>query len=88
MAKHAKNDLIGLLLLLAGVIIGSFLADLAAGIEWLSWLSYGRSIGIGWPTPITVDLVVIQFTFGLSLHLSVAVILGLAIACWAWRKWF
>ena len=52
------------------------------------WNSYGRSFGIGSPTPLTLDLAVVKLTFGVSFHLSIAIILGLALSFYAWRKWF
>ena len=87
-SKRKYTGLTGILLLLCGVVIGSFVAELTRGVEGLSWLSYGRSFGIWSPTPLTLDLAVVKLTFGVSFHLSIAIILGLALSFYAWRKWF
>jgi len=77
-----------LLLMLCGVVIGAFLADLTHGVEGLSWLSYGHTFGIGGGAPLTLDLSVVRLTFGLSVHLNIGTILGMALAFYSWRKWF
>lgn len=87
-SKGKSQGLTGILLLLSGVILGSFVSELTKGVKGLSWLSYGSSFGIGSPTPFTVDLAVVKLTFGLSFHLSIAIILSLALSFYAWRKWF
>lgn len=89
MARTNTSGLLtAVLLMLCGIVLGSFVADLTSGIEVLSWLSYGRSFGVGSPTPLVLDLAVIRLTFGLSFHLSIGVILGMAAAFYAWRRWF
>ena len=58
-------NLLLLFFLLAGIIVGSLLASLTAGIPWLSWLSYGKSVGISTQSPLYLDFSVLQLAFGL-----------------------
>ena len=43
MARTGKNTWSLFLLLLAGIVLGSFIAHLTAGVSALSWLSYGKT---------------------------------------------
>ena len=40
-----KNFWILLIMLLAGIVLGGFMGQLANGISWLSWLNFGQSFG-------------------------------------------
>jgi hypothetical protein len=78
-----KNVWILLLLLLVGVVLGSFLGSLAAGVSFLSWLNFGQSFGI--PTPFVLDLGILVFTFGLSIKVTIASIIGIVMALIIYR---
>ncbi len=78
-----KNFWILLLLLLSGIVLGSFLGDLAAGIPWLSWLSFGQSFGLN--DPIVLNFGVLVITFGLSIRITMASIIGVALALLIYR---
>lgn len=41
-----KNNWTLFILILAGIVLGGFLGNLAQGISWLSWLNYGQSFGL------------------------------------------
>lgn len=78
-----------LLLMLCGVVIGSFLGLLTKDISWLSWLDYGMSFGIGTNAGTGVfvlNLGVITLTFGLSIKISIASIIGVVIAFLVYRR--
>lgn len=78
-----------LLLMLCGVVIGSFLGLLTKDISWLSWLDYGMTFGIGSSAEagaMCLNLGVITLTFGLSIKISIASILGIVIAFLIYRK--
>ncbi len=78
-----------LLLLLCGVVIGSFLGHLTKDISWLSWLDYGMTFGIGTNAgagAFVLNLGVLVLTFGLSIKISIASILGVVIAFFVYRK--
>ena len=41
-----KNNWALFLLLLAGIVLGGFIGNLAAGVPGLGWLAYGQSFGL------------------------------------------
>lgn len=84
MATRDKNIWILLILLLAGLVVGGLLGELAAKVDFLWWLSYGQSFGL--TSPIELDLDVITITFGLWFKINVASIIGMAIAIFVYRK--
>ena len=87
MSKSTKNGWILLLLLLAGIVLGGLLGQLAANVSWLSWLDYGKSFGINSGTPLVLDLSVMVITFGLELKLNVSAIIGIILAFVVYKKW-
>ena len=78
MRVAGKNYWALTLLILAGIVLGSFLATLTAGIPFLSWLSYGQTFGF--QTPIVLDMGVMVLTFGLTIKITIASIIGIIIA--------
>ena len=80
--KH--SFLYHLILVLAGVVVGSLVAKVSEGVKWLSWLSYGLSFGT--ESPVTLDLYVLRLTFGISINLCVSVILFVALCVFLGRK--
>ena len=78
MRSAGKNYWALALLILAGIVLGSFLAVLTAGVPWLSWLSFGQTFGV--QNPIVLDLGVIVLTFGLTIKITIASIIGIIIA--------
>ena len=65
------------LLILAGIVLGSFIATLTAGLPGLSWLSFGQTFGFQNPT--VLDLGVMVITFGLTIKITIASIIGIII---------
>ena len=84
MATRDKNIWILLVFLLAGLVLGGLLGEIASKVDFLWWLSYGESFGLA--TPIELDLNVITITFGLRFKMNVASIIGMAIAIFIYRK--
>ena len=41
-----KNAWILILFILCGIVIGGLIGELAASVDWLSWLSYGQEFGL------------------------------------------
>lgn len=78
-----KNFWILLLMLLAGIVLGGFLGNLADGIPWLAWLNFGQSFGLD--TPLVLNFGVLLITFGLSIKITMASIIGVAIALIIYR---
>ena len=78
-----KNFWILLIMLLAGIVLGGFMGQLAEGISWLSWLNYGQSFGL--TSPLVIDFGILVITFGLSIQITMASIIGLALALIIYR---
>ena len=73
-----KNFWVLLLLLLSGIVLGSFIGNLTQNIAGLSWLSFGQSFGLD--SPLIINLGVIVFTFGLTIRITMASIIGVVLA--------
>ena len=59
------------------------LGELAKSVNWLNWLSYGKTFGF---SPFTLDLGVLQLTIGLMIKINIASIVGIIIAIFIYRK--
>ena len=75
--SKGKNRLILIVLLIAGLVVGGLLGQVAAKVDFLWWLGYSQTFGLS--TPIQLDLSVIQLTFAISFKISIASILGMLI---------
>lgn len=84
MATKEKNVWILLVFILSGIVVGGLLGELAARVSWLWWLSYGQSFGLS--EPITLDLSVIQLTFGLTFKINISSIIGMILAVFIYKK--
>ena len=84
MATREKNIWILLIFLLSGLVIGGLLGELASMISGLWWLSYGMTFGL--TNPVTLDLEILNITFGLTFKINIASIIGMAIAIIIYRK--
>lgn len=78
MRGTGKNYWALFLLILAGIVLGSFIAMLTEGVSGLSWLSFGQTFGF--EDPIVLNLGVIVLTFGLSIKITIASIIGIIAA--------
>lgn len=84
MATKEKNIWILIIFILAGLVIGGLLGELASKVEVLNWIAYGQEFGLS--NPILLDLNIIKITFGLQLKINIASIIGMAIAIFIYRK--
>ena len=78
-----KNGWILLLLMLAGIVLGSFIATLTQNMAGFSWLSFGQSFGLD--SPIVLNLGIIVLTFGLTIKITIGSIIGLILAAIVYR---
>ena len=78
-----KNFWILLIMLLAGIVLGGFMGQLANGISWLSWLNFGQSFGLD--SPLVINFGILVITQGLSIKNTMASIIGIAIALIIYR---
>ena len=84
MATRAKNIWILLVFILSGIVVGGLLGNLAGRVDFLWWLSYGETFGLS--EPITLDLQVIQLTFGLMFEINISSIIGMVLAIFIYKK--
>ena len=84
MATREKNIWILLIFILSGIVVGGLLGNLAGQVDFLWWLSYGETFGLS--EPITLDLQVIQLTFGLMFEINISSIIGMVFAIFIYKK--
>ena len=84
MAMREKNIWILILFLLCGIVVGGLLGELAAKVDFLSWLAYGEEFGLA--TPVELNLNVIKITFGLMFKINIASIIGIVLAIFIYKK--
>ena len=80
---HYKNFWILLIMLLAGIVLGGFMGQLAEGISWLNWLIFGQSYGLD--SPLVINFGILVITFGLTIKITMASIIGVAVALIIYR---
>ena len=78
-----KNVWILLIMLLAGIVLGCFMGQLANGISWLNWLNFGQSFGLD--SPLVINFGILVITLGLTIKITMASIIGIAIALIIYR---
>lgn len=81
-----KKNLLLIFCLLAGIVVGAMLAQLCANVSFLSWLSYGGTIGFSPDNPFVLDLSVLRLTFGFSFTVSVAQIITIGLAVFIYSR--
>lgn len=84
MKGNTKNIGVLILLMLAGIVLGGFLADLLQKIPGLGILSYGKTFGM--TTPLMLDLGILTLQFGCNIRFTLAGILGIVAAILIYRK--
>lgn len=66
--------------LLAGIILGALLASVGETVPFLSWLAFGKTIGISTANPLILDLSMLKMAFGLEIGINVAQIITITLA--------
>ena len=79
-----KNFWLLLIFILSGIVIGGLLGELATQVSYLGWLAYGMDFGT--TNPFTLDMGLLNLTFGLTFKMNIASIIGLLIAVFIYRK--
>lgn len=75
---------IRVMVIFMGIVLGSYLGELALQVSWLKFLSYGKELGL--TNPVTLDLGFIELTFGFLCKLNLASILGFALSLFLVKK--
>ena len=83
MAIRGKNNWTLFLFILAGIVLGGFLLEWLCSYDFGRWLAYGKSFGVD---TMTLNLGILQLTFGLQIKINIASILGIFIAVLVHRK--
>lgn len=90
MAKTVgKNKWALFLLILAGIVAGSFIGHLVKDIDFLSWLNYGLDFAIGdsnRSNVVTLDLGALVLHFGFKIKITVASIIGTIASVIIYKK--
>ncbi|CRZ34358.1 uncharacterized protein DUF4321 [Herbinix hemicellulosilytica] len=84
-----KNRWALFLLLLAGIVAGSFVGHLVRKVDFLSWLNYGIDFSIGnaeGNNIVTLNLGALIVHFGLRLRITVGSILGAVASIFIYKK--
>ncbi len=84
MATRDKSTLVLIIFILCGLVIGGLIGQLTQGVSWLSWLSYGQTFGL--TDPVSLNLGVVQLTFGIMFSINISSIIGIIIAIFIYRK--
>ena len=85
MKGHSPQNIwILLLLLLAGVVLGGFFANLFGVFSGLGWLAYGSSFGL--TSPLVLDLGVLTLQFGFTIRFTIAGLIGIVLAFFLYRR--
>ena len=84
MAIKDKKIWILIVFILAGLVVGGLLGEVAAKVDFLWWLGYGQSFGL--TEPVLLNLNVIQISFGLVFNINIASIIGMILAVFIYRK--
>lgn len=78
-----KNGFVLALMLFAGIVVGGFIGDYFGSSSTLKWLAYGKTFGL--TSPLTLDIGVFVFQFGMTIKFTIAGIIGLIIAALIYR---
>ena len=81
-----KKSFVFLFYLLAGIILGSLVANLCARVPFLSCLAYSGQIGFAANDPACLDLIIVKLYFGFSIAVSVAQIFCIAAALFFYSR--
>jgi len=82
--RNEKNGWALFLLILAGIVIGGLIGELASNVVFLEWLNFGY--GFKFANPISLDLKVISVMFQLTVDITIASIIGVGIAIFVYKK--
>lgn len=83
MAVKSKNTWVLIIFICAGLVIGGLIGQLAAQVDWLSWLAFGQQFGLS--EPLVLDLSVLKITFAFIVNINMASIIGMVIALFIYR---
>lgn len=85
---YGKNPWALFLLILLGIVVGSFLGHLLRDVNFLTWLNYGIDFSIGnkGSNIVTLDLGVFVLHFGLRLKITIGSVIGAIASVFIYKK--
>ncbi|MBP3793570.1 MAG: DUF4321 domain-containing protein [Ruminococcus sp.] len=81
--KSFKKTFAFIFFILAGIILGGFLAYVCEGKDYVGWLAWGKKVGL---ENISVDLYVIKLDFGFMVKATISQIFTIAAALIVFSK--
>jgi ACR3 family arsenite efflux pump ArsB len=84
-----KNKWALFLLILAGIVVGSFIGHLVKTIHFLSWLNYGIDFAIGktdGSNVVSLDLGAVVVHFGIRIKITIASVIGAIASVIIYKK--
>ena len=84
MATKDKNIWVLILFILAGLVVGGLLGELASRVDCLWWLGYGQTFGL--QEPLVLDINLLKITFALVVKVNIASIIGMLLAILIYKK--
>lgn len=84
-----KNNWALFLIILLGIVVGSFVGHLTKDVNFLSWLNYGIDFAIGDAKDnniVTLNLGVLVISFGLRIKITIGSAIGAVAAVFIYRK--
>jgi len=90
MARNVgKNKWALFLLILAGIVLGSFVGHLVREVDFLSWLNYGIDFSIGkadGSNVVSLDLGAVAVHIGIKVKITVASVLFALASIFVYKK--
>ena len=80
-----SKNLLLLLFVVGGIVIGSLVASACQNVSFLSWLGFSQSFGISPSAPFVMDLHVFSLAFGLTINITVAHVICLVLSIFAYK---
>jgi hypothetical protein len=81
--KSFKKTFAFIFFILAGIILGGFLAYVCEGKDYVGWLAWGKKVAL---ENISVDLYVIKLDFGFMVKATISQIFTIAAALIVFSK--
>lgn len=83
MKKGIIKTLLFIVMILLAVVLGKAVGGAVAGIHALSWLAIAAKFGV---STVTIDLSVVQVTFGMMIDINVAQAILLLISIFIYTR--
>ncbi len=81
--KNFKKTFAFIFFVLAGIVLGAFIAYLCSGKAYVGWLAWGKELGI---QNAAIDLYVIRFNVGLMFNATISQLITIPLALIIYAK--